>query len=220
MNEWEDVHGIVIQLPLPYDLHPDFHEILDTINPQKDIDCLTSVNYNNMIKYDLNDSLKSIEENMYPCTAISIDQMLNQYQIEVENKNVVILGSSYLVGTPIQTLFTNKKGIVTILNNNNLNFKNIIKNADILVSCTGKEIILQNEDIKKDLVLLDVGIVCTEGKKEIRGDIDKTAIMENLKYYTPVPGGIGPLTVANMITNLYKSFLKLEKINHKFKFNK
>ena len=147
---------------------------------------------------------------IFPCTALAIDQMIQIYNIDCYQKNVVILGRSYLVGTPISSLFFKKGAYVNVCDINTLNIKDLIKNADILVSCTGNEIKLTNKDVKNGLILFDVGVILDKKTKKIRGDIDIEDIKDKLQLYTPVPGGLGPLTVANMILNLYQSFLILE----------
>ena len=138
--------------------------------------------------------------------------MLEKYKINVENKKVVILGKSLLVGLPAKKLFEEKKGNVIIFDKYDKDIKKHIKEADILVSCTGNPINLREKDIKSGLILFDVGIICSDNNKNIRGDIDNSQIINKLGMYTPVPGGLGPLTVANMINNLYQTYLHQEKI--------
>jgi methylenetetrahydrofolate dehydrogenase (NADP+)/methenyltetrahydrofolate cyclohydrolase len=225
LNKNSLFHGIVLQLPLPSKLSPHFYEIIDCITKQKDIDCISTENYNNISSYNhdsniINNIIKNFQntpENrwtshsgLYPCTTLSIDQMIQIYQISCFKKNVVILGSSYLVGKPISKYFIRKGSYAYSCDVTTPNIKELIKNADILVTCTGSEIRLLPEDIKEDLVLFDVGINIGSKSKKIQGDVDVSLIKHKLKYYSPVPGGLGPLTVANMILNLYNSFLKIE----------
>jgi methylenetetrahydrofolate dehydrogenase (NADP+)/methenyltetrahydrofolate cyclohydrolase len=226
VNQDDDSHGMVLQLPLPLHLHPSFFKIVKSISPLKDIDCISPDNYSNMSLYESGDSIlpKYLKDNnhlisknleylhgsrkIFPCTALSIDQMIFKYQINCEGKNVVILGKSYLVGTPINSLFVSKGAKVNICNINTKNIKELIKSADILVTCTGSQIDLEVDDFREGLILFDVGIAFEKETGIVRGDVNLEKIKERLGYFTPVPGGLGPLTVANMIHNLYLTFLK------------
>lgn len=160
----------------------------------------------------MNPFSNNFHSNIYPSTSISMHQMLERYKVNVEEKKVVILGKSYLVGIPAKKLFEGKRGNVTILDKHDMHIKEQIKEADILVSCTGSPINLKKKDVKDGLVLFDVGIIYNESTKTIRGDVDKSDIINKLSLYTPVPGGIGPLTVSNMMNNLYQTYLFHEEI--------
>ena len=214
----------MLQLPLPQHLHPFFFDIVEHIDPVKDVDCISPENYSKMSSYESNQSLiQYLSENkdtisrsfeyfhgsrkIFPCTALSIDQMIFKYGIDCAGKVVVILGKSYLVGTPINSLFESKGATVQICTQKTKNQDLIIEQADILVSCTGNNITLNPEKVKQGLVLFDVGIGIDSETGLIRGDIQIEPIAHKLGLYTPVPGGLGPLTVANMIHNLYLSFL-------------
>ena len=216
---------MVLQLPLPLHLHPEFFEIVECINPLKDIDCISPENYSNISCYDPQYSLlQYLKENneviskrfeqfsgsrkIFPCTALAIDQMIFKYNIECEGKTVVILGKSYLVGTPINSLFFSKGATVHICNAKTKNKRKLISKADILVTCTGKRLRLLPEYLKKGVILFDVGIAFDSKTGEIKGDVNINQIKEKVGLFTPVPGGLGPLTVSNMIQNLYLSFLK------------
>ena len=224
LNKNSLFHGIVLQLPLPKNFAADFQEIMDSIDKYKDIDCISTPNYNNTIFYNQGISpLKNkvtgqmptpsstiLNEQSYPCTALAVDQMLQFYGIDCSHKRVVVLGNSYLVGRPISTLFSRKGAFVSVCDLDSPFTKCLIKEADILVSCTGSEIKLGAADVKDGLVLFDVGIRFCPRTRRVKGDVDVSLIKEKLGFYTPVPGGMGPLTVANMIFNLYGSFARIE----------
>lgn len=197
-----------MQLPLSDHLKPDLIEILEHIDPSKDVDCLTPTNYKKMLELELQDYIEPDKKHftILPCTSLALDQMLKEYEISATGKEVIILGQSYLVGTPVASLFRRKGSKVLVSDTENC--KHHLHFADILVSCTGTNVQIEAGEVKEGLVLFDIGILVDHSTGFVRGDVLPEKLFEKLSHFTPVPGGVGPLTVANVIHNLYGSFLK------------
>lgn len=189
LNSNNNVNGILVQLPLPP--HLDSRKILDSINPEKDVDGLTSYNLG---------LLMSGKEKIVSCTAKGVIRLLENYNINLEGKNIVIINHSFLVGRPLAELFLNRGATVTICHSKTENIQEHTKNADILVSAVGIPNFINKSMIKDNSVLIDVGITKLETK--IVGDIDFEDVKDKCSYLTPVPGGIGPMTVAMLLENL------------------
>ena len=196
LNKDKKVTGIIVQLPLPRYL--DKEKIINTINPMKDVDGLTNENLVKLIKK---------ETGLIPCTPKGIISLLEYYNVDL-TKRVVIVGRSELVGLPMFHLLLNKNATVTICHSKTINLEFYTKKADILIVAVGKKWLITKDMIKKDTVLIDVGINRVGSK--LYGDIEDTA-MEKCSLMTPVPGGVGPMTVISLMENVYLAHLLQEK---------
>ncbi|AQM60610.1 tetrahydrofolate dehydrogenase/cyclohydrolase catalytic domain-containing protein [Clostridium baratii] len=197
LNLDNSVHGIMIQLPLPKGINE--KNIINTISPKKDIDCLT---------YESVGKLYLGEEGFKPCTPNSILTLLKSKKIELEGKEVVVLGRSNIVGKPAVQLLLNENATVTICHSRTKNLKEVCKKADILVVAIGKPKFINSEYIKDGAVIIDVGTSSFEGK--ITGDVDFDDVLDKVSLITPVPGGVGALTTTLLIKNVCEAIEKDE----------
>lgn len=191
LNEDKSVSGIMILLPLPKHLNE--KNIVNKISVEKDIDCLT---------YESVGKLYLGEETFVPCTPQSIITLLESYKVDLEGKEVVVIGRSNIVGKPIAQLLLNKHATVTICHSKTKKLKELCKRADILIVAIGKPKFITKEYIKENAILIDVGTSSFEGK--ITGDIDFESVKDIAKLITPVPGGVGALTTTLLIKNSCK----------------
>lgn len=192
LNKDKDVHGIIVQLPLPK--HIDANKIIDTIAPEKDVDGFHAVNIG---------SIQIGNENLVPCTPLGIMIMLEKEGIEVEGKNVVIVNNSNIVGKPLAMLLINRFATVTVCHIKTKNLKEHTEKADILITATGVPNLIKEDMVKTGAVVIDAGIA-RDGSK-IRGDVDFEKVKNKASYITPVPGGVGPMTVAMILKNTVKA---------------
>ena len=188
LNEDKEVDGIILQLPLPNNLNE--NKIINTISPSKDIDCLTFVNQG---------KLYNGEKVFLPCTPNSVVTLLERYNIELEGKNVVVIGRSNIVGKPVAQLLLNKNSTVTICHSRTNNLKDICKKADIIIVAIGKAKFINKEFINENSIIIDVGTSSLNGK--IAGDVDFDDVINEVNMITPVPGGVGALTTTLLIKN-------------------
>ena len=199
MNNDPEINGIFIQSPVPDKF--DEIKLMNTVIPEKDVDGLTYLNAGKL--------LNNIEA-MVSCTPNGIIKMLDYYKIDIEGKNVVIVGRSNLVGKPLMNLFLNRNATVTVCHSKTSDLKMYTKKADILVAAVGKKHLITKEMVKKGAVVIDVGINRIDGK--IYGDVDYDNVYEKVKYITPVPGGVGPMTVTMLLYNVLDGYKKQNKI--------
>lgn len=199
MNNDPEINGIFIQSPVA----KGFNEIklMNTVIPEKDVDGLTYLNAGKL--------MNNIEA-MVSCTPNGIIKMLEYYNIDIEGKNVVIVGRSNLVGKPLMNLFINKNATVTLCHSKTVDLKAHTKKADILVVAVGKKHLVNRDMIKKGCVVIDVGINRVDGK--IYGDVDYNDVYDKVKYITPVPGGVGPMTVTMLLYNVLEGYKRQNKI--------
>lgn len=190
LNADEDVNAILVQLPLPK--HIDKSKIIDAICPKKDVDGLTSYNSGKLFTGQ--------KPFAYPCTPKGILLLLDEYNIEIEGKQVVVIGRSNLVGKPVAQMLLNRNATVTICNSYTKNLPDIIKTADIIISAVGKNVIGEKYIIKNNCVIVDVGIFKNE-EGRVRGDVDFECASKFASYISPVPGGVGPMTIAALMIN-------------------
>lgn len=190
-NHDDDITGIIVQLPLPKKLQKFQFEIIDSIDPQKDVDGLTSTNLK---------KLMSNEKGIIPATAKGIVTMLTESDIEIASAHVVIVGRSILVGRSLAQLLLNKDATVTICHSKTKNLASITKTANIIISATGCPKLIRKEHVSKGQTIIDVGINSVDGK--IEGDVDFEVVSKIVKHITPVPGGVGPMTVLSLFENL------------------
>lgn len=197
LNNNDNINGILVQLPIPKKLNKD--KIINSIDYRKDVDGLTDINVGRLV---------SGKGCLIPCTPLGIINLLDYYNIEVENKNVVIVGRSMLVGKPISSLLINKNATVTVCHSKTKNLKEYTKNADILIVAIGKANFITKDMIKENSIIIDVGI--NRVGKKLCGDVNFDEVIDKASMITPVPGGIGQMTVASLAQNTYKSY-KLTK---------
>ena len=188
------VNGIIIQQPLPKALDGD--ALLDLISPQKDVDGLTP--------YNLGKLFAGEEPYVYPCTPKGILLLLDKYGIELDGKHVVIVGRSNIVGKPLAVMMLNRNATVTVCHSHTKNLSEITKAADILVSAVGEKLIEDNM-VKINGVVVDVGIFKDETGKT-RGDVDFANVSKKTSFISPVPGGVGPMTIASLMLNTVELF--------------
>ena len=189
LNNDENVTAILVQLPLP--AHIDKNKVIDKILPQKDVDGLTP--------YNLGKLFSGEEPYVYPCTPKGILLLLDEYNIELEGRHVVVVGRSNLVGKPVAQLLLKRNATVTMCHSHTKNLANITKTADIIVSAVGKNVIGEKM-LKSNCVVVDVGIFRDENGK-ISGDVDFETVSKVAAYISPVPGGVGPMTIASLMLN-------------------
>lgn len=195
LNKDETVDGILVQMPIPK--HLDSKIIQNRINPLKDVDGLTDINAG---------CLMHNKASLVPCTPEGIIDLLRHYNIKLSGKNITIIGRSDLVGKPLASLMTNNDATVTLCHSKTENLKVFTKNADILVVAVGKAKLIKKEFIKDNAVIVDVGINRLEDKS-LCGDVDFEDVKEKASYITPVPGGVGQMTVAELAYNTYKAYI-------------
>ena len=188
LNEDQNVHGIIVELPLPKFI--DEKKVLKTISPEKDVDGLNPVNLGNLLVGD---------ETIIPCTPKGIIRMLEKMKIKVEKKDVVIINNSNVVGKPLAMMLTNRFATVTVCHVKTSYLSRYTKKAEILITATGVPNLIKKDMVKEGVVIVDAGISCKGDK--ICGDVDFENVKELSSYITPVPGGVGPMTVAMVLEN-------------------
>lgn len=200
LNSDKNIHGILVQLPLPK--HIDQRKIIETIDPKKDIDGFHPINVGRMFLGD--------EDIFFPCTPNGIKILLERANVEVEGKHVVIVGRSNIVGKPLAAiLMQNRPGCnatVTVAHSKSKNLKEVTRSADILVAAVGRAKFIKRDMVKEGAVVIDVGINREKGSKKIYGDVDFEDIFEKVSKITPVPGAVGPMTIASLLLNTYRAF--------------
>ncbi len=193
LNNDNKIHGILVQLPLP--THIDSRKIINTISPTKDVDGLTAENMGNLL---LNN------EKILPCTPLGIITMLKKIGVGVEGKNVVIVNHSKIVGRPLAAMLLNRNATPTICHIKTKDLKSQTLDADILVTATGVPGLIKADMVKNGAVVIDGGIKKV-GEKVV-GDVEFESVSKKASYITPVPGGVGPMTVAMVLVNLVELF--------------
>lgn len=194
LNSDDHIHGILVQMPIPK--HLDSKLVQNRIYSYKDVDGLTDVNAG---------ILTHGKDGLVPCTPQGIVDLLKYYNIPIEGKNVTIIGRSDLVGKPLASLMTNNNATVTLCHSKTKNLKLFTQNADILVVAVGKAKLIKSDYIKEGAVIVDVGINRMEDGK-LCGDVDFDDVKDKVSYITPVPGGVGQMTVAELAKNTYKAY--------------
>lgn len=192
-NKDKTINGILLQSPIPINLN--INEAFTSIAPEKDVDGFNPLNIGKLV---LN------KDTFVPCTAYGIMHIFEEYNIELNEKNVVILGRSNIVGKPLAACCINKNATVTICHTKTQNVEEKIKDADILISAIGNPHFVTKDMVKDGVVVIDVGISRLSNGK-IVGDIDFENVKEKASYITPVPGGVGPMTVAMLAYNVIKA---------------
>ena len=193
LNNDKSVTGILLQLPLPLDINES--RVIDAISPLKDVDGLTSSNIGNLF---------SFTEGLVSCTALGIMEILKSIDVCFESANVVIVGRSKLVGIPLMGLLLEKNATVSVCHSKTKNLKDITSRADIVIVAIHQKKFLTSDYVKDGAVVIDVGINREKGK--IYGDCAFDELIHKCKYITPVPGGVGPLTVIMLVSNIVKAY--------------
>ena len=192
MNNDSNVQGILVQLPLPK--HIDSDKVLDAILPIKDVDGFHAENVG---------KLWTGLNSLVPCTPLGCSILLKKLNPDLSGKNAIIIGRSNIVGKPMASLLLSMNATVTIAHSRTKNIENLVKSADVVVAAVGIPEMVKGDWIKKDAVVIDVGInrIEKEGKKVLVGDVDYEACLSNASKITPVPGGVGPMTIACLLLN-------------------
>jgi methylenetetrahydrofolate dehydrogenase (NADP+) / methenyltetrahydrofolate cyclohydrolase len=190
LNEDPSIHGILMQLPLPPQINQ--FNVINAINPKKDVDGLTYYNAGLLL------NKKSV---FIPCTPLGVMELLRYYNIELKGKDIVIVNRSILVGKPIALLLLDKDATVTICHSHTKNINEKVRNADIVITAVGnrKLFTLREESVKDGVIVIDIGITRENGK--IKGDVDFENVSRKASWITPVPGGVGPMTIAMLLKN-------------------
>ncbi|MEC9488346.1 MAG: bifunctional 5,10-methylenetetrahydrofolate dehydrogenase/5,10-methenyltetrahydrofolate cyclohydrolase [Halanaerobium sp.] len=192
LNEEPEVHGILVQLPLPAQIEQ--NDVLWAIAPEKDVDCFNPDNMGGVVTGDFR---------FAPSTPLGIMKLLEMEGIEVRGLDVVIIGHSNIVGKPMALLLLNKNATVTVCHIDTKDIKGFTRSADMVVVAVGKPNLITEDMIKEGAIVIDVGINKVEG--DIVGDVDFAAVKKRAGAITPVPGGVGPMTIATLLTNTVKA---------------
>ena len=198
LNNRKDIHGILLQSPIPK--HLDINKAFNAIDYRKDVDGFNPVNVGKFV----------IGQDCFiSCTPFGVIKMLEEYGIEIEGKNAVVIGRSNIVGKPLSQCLLSKNATVTICHSRTKNIHEITANADILVAALGKPKYVKGNMVKEGAVVIDVGINRTDDGKLV-GDVDFETVSQKASYITPVPGGVGPMTIAMLMNNVVKAAKNLK----------
>ena len=193
LNNDKKINGVMVQMPLPN--HIDTEIVQNAVIPSKDVDGLSD--FNAGLLFHNKDAL-------YSCTPYGVMELLKRYKIQVEGRHVVVVGRSNLVGKPMSMMLTNAGATVTLCHSKTVDLSKYTKDADILISCVGKANFITADMVKEDSVVIDVGI--TRSESGLCGDVKFDEVAPKTKYITPVPGGVGPMTVAMLGSNVLKAY--------------
>ena len=194
LNKRNDVTGILVQLPLPP--HIDRNKVVTAISPMKDVDGFTPENVGKLVI--------GMEPYFYPATPQGILMLLDEYGIQIEGKNAVVIGRSNIVGKPMAQMLLKRNATVTMCHSHTENIEDIIKTADIVISAVGKKVV-RCKMVKNNSVIVDVGIFRDENN-QLTGDVDFDYVASSAGFISPVPGGVGPMTIASLMYNASKIY--------------
>lgn len=197
LNKDKNIHGVLVQMPLPS--HIDTNTIQNAVIPEKDVDGLSDLNAGRLFHG---------KDALYSCTPYGVMEILKRYNISIEGKHAVVVGRSNLVGKPMGTMLTNAGATVTLCHSKTKDLAKETKRADILVVTVGKPKFITRDMVRKGTVVIDVGI--TRLESGLCGDVDYENVCDKCSYITPVPGGVGPMTVAMLGANVLKAY-KMQK---------
>lgn len=200
LNKKESINGILCQLPLPKHLNED--EVINAILPEKDVDAFHPQNVGKIMLGDYD---------FVPCTPAGIMEMLDYEGIDITGKTCVVIGRSNIVGKPMGMLLLHKNGTITICHSRTKDLASVCKKADILVAAVGRPNFVTADMVKDGAVVIDVGINRVDGK--LVGDVDFNAVKDKCAAITPVPGGVGPMTIAMLMQNTLTAAKKQNKVN-------
>ncbi|MBG9209654.1 bifunctional methylenetetrahydrofolate dehydrogenase/methenyltetrahydrofolate cyclohydrolase FolD [Mammaliicoccus sciuri] len=189
LNNDDSVSGILVQVPLPKQVSE--AKVLEAINPDKDVDGFNPINIGR---------LYTGERTFIPCTPLGIMEILKHADIDLKGKNIAVIGRSHIVGQPVSKLLTDQDATVTLLHSKSTNTEEVLKQADVIVSAVGRVHLVTKDLVKPGAVIIDVGNTPDENGK-LKGDVDFEAVKEVASAITPVPGGVGPLTITMVLNN-------------------
>ena len=195
LNKDNKVTAILVQLPLPK--HISKENIINAIDPKKDVDGFTPYNFGKLFSGE--------KPYVYPCTPKGILLLLKEYNIQISGKHVVIIGRSNIVGKPLSQMMLNENATVTVCHSHTENLPEITKTADVIISAVGKNIIEGEKMLKSGCVVVDVGIF-KDSTGRTRGDVDFESASKIASYISPVPGGVGPMTITSLMLNTVELF--------------
>ena len=193
LNEDESIDGILVQLPLPKQINQDI--VVQSISPEKDVDGLTGISVGKLYRN---------EETFVPCTPLGIMEILKSLPIQLEGKHAVVVGRSHLVGDPVSRLLLDANATVTICHSKTRDVSYFTRQADILIVAIGKAKFIQKDDVKEGSIVIDVGVNRMEDGK-LCGDVDTQGVIDKVSYITPVPKGVGPMTITMLLWNTYEA---------------
>ena len=201
LNSNDKIDGILVQLPLP--IHIKTEKVIDSIDPNKDVDGLHPYNLGKLMRG---------QKTLTPCTPQGVIEILSHYSININGMSTVVIGRSTLVGKPLSMLLLEKNATVTIAHSKTYNIEEIARNADVLISAVGKPKLITKTWIKPDAIVIDVGInrVYENGNSKLVGDVDYDNVNSMCRAITPVPGGVGPVTIAILMANTLKAYKERE----------
>lgn len=199
LNKDDSVHGILVQLPIP--AHMDEKKVIEAISPKKDVDGFHPQSVG---------ALSIGEEGFVSCTPAGIIQLLKRSGVEIDGKECVVVGRSNIVGKPMAMLLLRENGTVTICHSHTRDLKEVCKRADILVAAIGKPKFFDDSYVKDGAIVIDVGIHRGENNK-LCGDVDFDKVVDKVSAITPVPGGVGPMTIAMLMNNCVEAALRMNK---------
>ena len=197
LNSNKKIDGILVQLPLP--IHIKAEEVIDSIDPNKDVDGLHPYNLGKLMRG---------QKTLVPCTPQGVIEILNHYSVNVNGMSAVIIGRSTLVGKPLSMLLLERNLTVTIAHSKTNNLEEIARSADILIAAVGKPKLITKDWVKPDAIIIDVGInrINENGTSKMVGDVDFDSVSSVCKAITPVPGGVGPVTIAMLMNNALRAY--------------
>jgi len=199
LNNDKNVHGILVQLPLPKQI--DSEKVLNAIDPSKDVDGFHPVNLGRLL---------SGQNGLRPCTPLGVMDLIDSTGVDIKGKNAVVVGRSNIVGKPVAVMLLERHATVTVCHSRTQDLPGVVRNADIVVAAIGKPDFIKGAWIKKGAVVIDVGINRLEGGK-LTGDVDFKEALKNAAWITPVPGGVGPMTIAMLLKNTVMSYELMRK---------
>ncbi len=202
LNNDNSVHGILLQLPLPQHLKEETSEFIEEISPLKDVDGFHPCNRGKLFDYD---------ETLAPCTPKGIIALLENYNVEIKGKDVTIINRSNLVGKPLIFMLLKRNATVSVCHTSTKDIDSYINRAELLVVAVGRPNFITKEKIKEGVIIIDVGMNRVDGK--LCGDVDFEGVMDKCGKITPVPGGVGPMTVSCLLQNTLIAFKKQLNIN-------
>ena len=194
LNNNSNIDGILVQLPIPK--HIDDLKVINAISAEKDVDGFHTTNIGKMMIGD--------ETGFLPCTPAGVIQMFEEYNIDLEGKDVLVIGQSNIVGKPMTLLLIKKRATVQVCNSKTKNLSEKLQKADIVIAAAGSPKLVKAADVKEGTVVIDVGINRVDGK--LCGDVDFEEVSKKASFITPVPGGVGPMTIAMLIKNTFESY--------------
>lgn len=191
LNDDSSVHGILVQLPLPHQI--DTNNILELIDPEKDVDGFHPLNVGNLF-------LDASREGLVPCTPKGIIKIIDSENIDLQGKEITVVGHSNIVGKPLATMLLNRNATVTVCHSSTKDLKQHTQNADVVIVAVGKPNLITADMVKDGVIVIDIG--CNKVNGKLCGDVDFTEISKKAALITPVPGGVGPMTVACLMEHV------------------